>query len=74
MAETKNKIYKFTKAGWIGGVCAGIAYRLKIQTWIVRLMWTLLFFFYGFGLGLYILLWIFMPDAETPEDYKEVCN
>lgn len=74
MGENKKKVYRFKKVGWFGGVCAGIAYRLKIQTWIIRLLLTLAFFFYGFGLGLYLLCWIFMPKAETPEDYKEVCE
>lgn len=72
--KTNNKIYRYPKVEWLGGVCAGIAYRFKIQTWIIRLIWAALFFLYGFGLGLYILLWIFMPEAETPADYKEVCD
>jgi phage shock protein PspC (stress-responsive transcriptional regulator) len=74
MAENKKKVYRIPKVGWIGGVCAGIAYKLNIETWIVRLVWFTLICFYGFGLGLYILFWIFMPKAETPEDYKEVCD
>lgn len=69
-----KKIYRFPNAGWIGGICAGIAYRLKIQAWIVRLVWCLLFLVYGIGFCVYILGWILMPKADTPADYKEVCE
>lgn len=73
MAEKTNKLYRFPKSGWLGGVCAGISYRLKLQTWIARLLLVLLALFTsGSFVVIYILFWIFMPKAETPEDYKEV--
>lgn len=56
--------------GWIGGVCAGLAYWLSLPLWLVRLVWVVVFFFYGVGLLPYLLLWIFVPNAEkTPADY-----
>ncbi|HTM67815.1 MAG TPA: PspC domain-containing protein [Candidatus Binatia bacterium] len=55
--------------GWIGGVCAGLAYRTGIPTWIIRLAWTLLILCKGVGLVPYILLWIFVPRAAKPSDY-----
>jgi len=55
--------------GWIGGVCAGLAYRTGIPTWIIRLTWTLLILCKGVGLIPYLLLWIFVPKAATPSDY-----
>lgn len=59
--------------GWLGGVCAGIAYSLAAPTWLVRLLWVL-FSVGGFGFCvlLYFLLWIFVPaDAFTPPDYGQ---
>ena len=46
---------------WIGGVCGGLARMMGVETWIVRLAVTLLTFFWGTGLVIYILLWVFVP-------------
>jgi phage shock protein PspC (stress-responsive transcriptional regulator) len=58
------------KKGMFGGVCAGVAYRLGVPTWIVRLNWVLLSWFYGTGVLAYLLLWIFVPNQDdVPSDY-----
>ena len=46
---------------WIGGVCGGLARMMGVETWIVRLAVTLLTFFWGTGLVIYVLLWVFVP-------------
>ena len=47
----------------IGGVCAGIADYLGLDPTIVRIAWILSVFFAGFGILLYLILWIVMPKA-----------
>ncbi|MGM9620324.1 MAG: PspC domain-containing protein [Bacteroidaceae bacterium] len=47
----------------IGGVCAGIADYLGLDPTIVRVAWILTVFFAGFGILLYLILWIVMPKA-----------
>lgn len=47
----------------IGGVCAGIADYLGLDPTIVRIVWVLMLFFAGFGILLYLILWIIMPKA-----------
>lgn len=47
----------------IGGVCAGIADYLGLDPTIVRIAWILTVFFAGFGILLYLILWIIMPKA-----------
>jgi phage shock protein PspC (stress-responsive transcriptional regulator) len=65
-----TRLRRITGEGWIGGVCAGIGYWLGVPTWLVRLVWVVLIFAYGFGVGIYLLLWIFMPRwPDTPPDY-----
>lgn len=73
-----NKFKRVVEHSAFGGVCAGIAYFIGIQTWIIRLIFFLLAI-YGDGLGvmviIYILLWIFAPAWETtPDDYGEICQ
>ena len=47
----------------IGGVCAGIADYLGLDPTIVRIAWILTVFFAGFGILLYLILWIVMPKT-----------
>ena len=46
---------------WMGGVCAGLGAVTGIDTWIWRVLFTVLFLFGGTGLVVYLLLWIFVP-------------
>jgi len=46
---------------WLGGVCGGLAHLMGVETWMVRLAVTLLTFFWGTGLVIYVLLWVFVP-------------
>jgi phage shock protein C len=47
---------------WIGGVCGGIARATGLDSWVWRLIFTVLFLAFGSGVLLYILLWIFVPE------------
>lgn len=70
--EKIKKLRRIPSKGWIAGICAGFAYYFETPVWVVRLIWTAAVFLgMGSGLFLYILLWIFMPKAEAPEDYDE---
>ncbi len=73
-----RKLGRIQGRGWLSGVCSGVAYKLGIQAWLVRLFWFITIFPLGRALGdsgfwIYILLWIFLPRWDkTPEDYDEV--
>ena len=56
-----------------GGVCGGIAKSLNIDTFLVRLIFALLFIFAGSGILLYIILWIALPEEPLPmfEDFSQ---
>ncbi|MCC6288867.1 MAG: PspC domain-containing protein [Chitinophagaceae bacterium] len=46
----------------LGGVCAGIAHYMKIDPAVVRIIFALIAFGgFGFGIVLYIILWIILP-------------
>ncbi|HEX3943458.1 MAG TPA: PspC domain-containing protein [Rhizomicrobium sp.] len=47
---------------WIGGVCGGIARSTAVESWVWRLLFTVLFLCAGAGLLVYLLLWIFVPS------------
>ena len=69
----KNWLQTFTRSSndyWIGGVCGGLGEHTPVPSWTWRLLFVLLFLFYGTGLLIYILLWIFVPPKSEPKDEK----
>ena len=48
----------------IGDVCAGLAEYLDIDPTIVRIVWVLMVLFAGFGILLYIILWLIKPKQQ----------
>jgi len=68
---TKNWLQDFTKSEkdrWIGGICGGLGEHTSIPSWTWRLIFVILALVWGFGLLLYILLWIFVPAKPNGED------
>ena len=49
---------------WIGGVCAGIAERLRVDPLIVRAGFILLGLVLGAGVTVYLLAWLLLPDRH----------
>ena len=49
---------------WLGGVCGGLAKVSGMESWIWRLVFALFTVTFGFGLVIYILLWIFVPEEQ----------
>lgn len=47
----------------IGGVCGGLADYLDVDPTIIRIAYVLMVLFAGFGLLLYLILWLIMPKA-----------
>ena len=63
-----KKLFRDTENSYVGGVCSGLAHYFNIDVIWVRLVWVLLVFGAGTGIFLYILLWIFIPEATTTAD------
>ncbi len=59
--KNKNRLYRNTDDYFIGGVCSGIADKLEIDPTYIRVLWALSVFLFGYGILMYILLWIIMP-------------
>ncbi len=55
--------------GKIGGVAAGLAHRLDLSVFWLRLLWFLSIpISAGFSIGLYLMLWISLPKARINND------
>jgi phage shock protein C len=57
-----NQLLRSRSDRWLGGVCGGLARLTGMASWVWRLIFAVLFLFWGSGLLLYILLWVFVPD------------
>lgn len=71
-----KKLYRDHKNAILGGVCAGIAKYLGIDVTVVRIVFIVLAIIDGFGVLLYLILWILLPRIghtknEQPEKKTE---
>ncbi len=60
-----KKLFRDSDDKFLGGVCSGLAHYFGMDVIWMRLLWLVLFFFFGTGILVYILLWILIPQAET---------
>lgn len=54
----------------LGGVCAGLGNYFNIDAVWVRLFFALLTFAWGFGLLVYVIMWIAIPGSYTLEEVQ----
>lgn len=64
----QRRLFRNPNDKMIGGVCSGIANYFDIDPVIVRLIMVVLFLGAGIGLLAYIIAWIVIPVARTPEE------
>jgi len=67
-----RRLFRNPNDKMIGGVCSGVANYFDIDPVIVRLVFAILFLTAGVGLLAYILAWIIIPAARTPEDMRNM--
>ena len=58
-----RKLYRNTDDKVFGGVASGLGAYFGIDSVWIRLIWVFLFFTWGTGVLLYIILWIVIPEA-----------
>jgi phage shock protein PspC (stress-responsive transcriptional regulator) len=67
-ASGQRRLYRNPNDKMLGGVCSGIANYFDIDPVIIRLIMVVLFLGAGIGLLAYIIAWIVIPLARTPEE------
>jgi phage shock protein PspC (stress-responsive transcriptional regulator) len=66
-----RRLYRAGNDKILGGVCAGLANFLRLDPAIVRIIFVLITFTWGFGFLLYILLWIILPTRSLPVNARK---
>lgn len=67
----QNRLYKDPNDKMIAGVASGVAKYFDIDTALVRVIWACAVLFGGFGLVLYLLLWLILEDEPASVDVIE---
>lgn len=63
MDETR-KLQRSTSNKMIAGVCAGVGKYFNLDPTIIRVLYVLMVFFAGFGILLYLILWLVIPSES----------
>lgn len=66
--SSEKKLYRNIENASIAGVCSGLAAYMNIDVIIVRVLFILFTLAAGFGVPLYIILWVVLPTAHTHID------
>ena len=61
-AAAMKRVRRSREDRWLGGVCGGLGRATGVESWVWRLLISVLFLFGGTGLVIYALLWIFVPE------------
>lgn len=65
VAGTRGRLYRDKTDKILGGVCSGIANYMNVDPAIIRLLFAIITFGgFGFGILIYILMWIIIPARD----------
>ena len=68
----KKRLYRSERERLLGGVCGGLAEYFGLDPTLVRLIFVLLALAGGFGLIIYLVLWIITPRQPHPGPVEAV--
>jgi len=63
-----KRLFRDTENGMLAGVAAGLANYFGIDALIIRILFVIATFTGGWGLLLYLVLWIIVPEAKTSSE------
>jgi phage shock protein PspC (stress-responsive transcriptional regulator) len=67
-----RKLYRDRDNSMLGGVMSGLGHYIGIDPLWLRILMVILFFGFGTGLLIYIILWILVPEAITTNQKLEM--
>ena len=70
--STTKKLYRDKENSFLGGVLSGLGHYFRVDPLWLRIIMVILFFGFGTGLVLYIILWVLIPEAVTTSQKLEM--
>ncbi len=71
-SSTTKKLYRDKENSLLGGVMSGLGHYFRVDPLWLRIIMVILFFGFGTGLVLYLILWILIPEATTTSQKLEM--
>lgn len=68
----RRRVFRDPDSKILGGVCSGVGNYFDIDPLWIRLALVVMFFGFGSGFLLYIILWIIIPEAKTTAEKLEM--
>lgn len=68
----EKRVYRDPDNRVLGGVCGGLGAYMGIDSVIIRIIFVVVFFLFGAGLLIYLILWIIIPEAKTTAQKLEM--
>ena len=68
----RKRLFRDTDQAFLGGVCAGLGHYFDIDKTVIRILFVLLFVFFGTGILLYLILLFVVPEAKTTAEKIEM--
>jgi phage shock protein PspC (stress-responsive transcriptional regulator) len=72
-SETK-RLFRDTDNAVIAGVSSGLAAYFGIDVWIIRIVFIIGVLSGGWGVLIYLILWLLVPEAKTPSDRLQMAG
>jgi phage shock protein C len=63
--DSSKKLRRSRDDRMIAGVASGVAEFFDLDTTIVRVVWAFTAIFGGFGVLLYLIMWVIVPEQGT---------
>lgn len=67
-ARLPRRLYRDTQNGMLAGVAAGLANYFGVDVLLIRVLFIIAVITGGWGILLYILLWLLVPEAKTSSE------
>src|SRR3989339_1464054 len=66
----RDKLYRSRRVRVFGGIAGGLAQYFNLDPILVRVLFVVVTILHGFGILLYIILWIVVPEEPFEVAYK----
>lgn len=66
--STKKRLFRDPEDQVIGGVASGLSAYFDIDPVVIRVLWAASVLLGGLGIGLYFIMWVVVPPAQTTAD------
>lgn len=70
--RTQKRLYRDSDHSYVAGVCSGLGEYFGTDPIVMRIIFIALTILQGFGLLLYIILWVVVPRANSPKQKLEM--